>query len=288
MTFSERMGIEKPRTKIQKDSITKELRNSIWNYFDLDILDFFDDYEAYSRTNNAGYKSMINLRELLWLNFFKSPIDRCPYNNSDFVSSLRDWFFKCDWNKIYDFIEFIIANHNVNEHIELFTKHLNFVFEREMAGYRIISGIVTPIISDSDINEIENALNAPFKEIKIHLNCALELMSDKKKPDYRNSIKESISAVEYICKTITKNKNATLGEALDMLQKTGKIQIHSALNTAFDKIYGYTSSADGIRHSLIDEKTVNLDLEDATFMLTSCSAFINYLIIKSDKAGIKF
>ncbi|MGQ9708742.1 MAG: AbiJ-NTD4 domain-containing protein, partial [bacterium] len=31
----------------------------------------------------------------------------------------------------------------------------------------------------------------------------------------------------------------------------------------------------------------NLSFEDAKFMLVSCSAFINYLITKAAKAGIK-
>jgi len=35
----------------------------------------------------------------------------------------------------------------------------------------------------------------------------------------------------------------------------------------------------------MDEPT--LDIEDATFMLVSCSAFVNYLVVKAQKAGIK-
>jgi hypothetical protein len=31
----------------------------------------------------------------------------------------------------------------------------------------------------------------------------------------------------------------------------------------------------------------DLDIEDAQFMLIACSAFINYLVAKADKAGIK-
>ena len=53
----------------------------------------------------------------------------------------------------------------------------------------------------------------------------------------------------------------------------------------FEKIYGYTSDQDGIRHAILDEsKTV--EPEDALFMLVSCSAFCNYLQQKAVKAGI--
>ena len=82
---------------------------------------------------------------------------------------------------------------------------------------------------------------------------------------------------------ITKNKKATLGQALKEVKT--KVGLHGALEEAFSHLYGYTSSAEGIRHSLLDEPT--LSFEDAKFMLVSCSAFINYLVSKASKAGIK-
>jgi hypothetical protein len=42
--------------------------------------------------------------------------------------------------------------------------------------------------------------------------------------------------------------------------------------------------ADGIRHALLEEST--LDLDDAKFMLVSCSGFVNYLAAKAAKAGV--
>jgi hypothetical protein len=60
--------------------------------------------------------------------------------------------------------------------------------------------------------------------------------------------------------------------------------MHSALEQGFKKIYGYTSDDSGIRHALLEKPTV--DFEEAKYMLVSCTAFINYLIVKADKAGI--
>ena len=108
-------------------------------------------------------------------------------------------------------------------------------------------------------------------------------MANRKSPDYRNSIKEAISAVEAICNLITGEKRATLGQALKRIEE--KVSLHPALKNAFSNLYGYTSDAEGIRHALLDEP--NLGFEEAKFMLVSCSAFINYLISKASKAGIK-
>jgi len=44
------------------------------------------------------------------------------------------------------------------------------------------------------------------------LSRALELLSDRKQPDYRNSIKESISAVEATCQVFASKSRATLGD----------------------------------------------------------------------------
>ena len=55
-----------------------------------------------------------------------------------------------------------------------------------------------------------------------------------------------------------------------------KSEIHPALKTAFEKLYGYTSDANGIRHANgIGEG--NSTFAEAKYMLISCSAFINYL-----------
>ncbi|MDM1551616.1 hypothetical protein [Empedobacter falsenii] len=112
------------------------------------------------------------------------------------------------------------------------------------------------------------------------METAIELFSNKTNPDYRNSIKESISAVESICIIITEDPKVTLGQALKKLEEKGII-INKALKSGFSNLYGYTSEGDGIRHGLMEES--NLNQEDARYMLVTCSAFINYLIEKYNK-----
>jgi len=126
-------------------------------------------------------------------------------------------------------------------------------------------------------------ISKPLRGIHAHLKRALDLLADRKSPDYRNSIKESISAVEAICNLIAGKKKATLGQALKKIED--KVGLHPALKSAFSSLHGYTSNAEGIRHALLDEP--NLSFEDAKFMLVSCSAFVNYLISKASNVGIK-
>ncbi len=139
------------------------------------------------------------------------------------------------------------------------------------------------IINNEELEEISCAMVSQYEPVNTHINKALSLYADRKKPDYENSIKESISAVESICCIITgtTGSQATLGNTLKKLEKDGGVVIHGAMKAAFEKLYGYTSDSDGIRHGGIDFS--NAPAEDAKYMLVSCSAFINYLIEKQSK-----
>jgi hypothetical protein len=107
----------------------------------------------------------------------------------------------------------------------------------------------------------------------------MNLLYDRKMPDYRNSAKESISAVEALCKEISGQDKATLSDAIKTLSKDSKY--HPAFLKALDKLYAYTNDSSGIRHSLLDEDVV--DFADAKFMLLACSSFVNYVRTKSAK-----
>ena len=112
-----------------------------------------------------------------------------------------------------------------------------------------------------------------YRPVSEHLARALQLLGDREQPDYRNSIKESISAVESMAKIVTKNDGATLGDALRVLEKND--EIHPALRNGMSNLYGYTNDADGIRHAMLEQP--NLTAADAKYFLISCTAFVNYL-----------
>jgi hypothetical protein len=145
-----------------------------------------------------------------------------------------------------------------------------------MSAWRIVGSEISKLTSEEEISAIEEALTPINQQdaVSTHLATALKHLSNRQSPDYRNSIKESISAVEALCRIITDNPKATLGKALDQLAAAG-VNVHPSLKGAFDKLYGYSSDASGIRHSLSGEET--LDYDDAKFMLVSCSAFVNLL-----------
>lgn len=189
-----------------------------------------------------------------------------------------------EWNIVYDLIEFLARTYSIDVTNRGFIDRCNKVLERESSAYRFVSGRITQITSKSEIEEIDQAITSPLQIVNTHIESALQHLSDKKKPNYRNSIKESISAVEALCQKITANDKATLRQALDLIASSNNKFLAQSFKQALEKIYGYSSSSEGIRHALSDES--NLGYEDAKFMLVLCSAFVNYLISKADKVGI--
>lgn len=137
---------------------------------------------------------------------------------------------------------------------------------------------LTDITDEEEIESIEAAIGSTTKYsgANEHLKTALGFLSDRKSPDYRNSVKESISAVESLCVSISGDQKATLGSALSIIERSH--QLHPAFKKALSSLYGYTSDSDGIRHALLDESSISYS--DAKFMLVACSAFTNYVLGK--------
>ena len=282
MRFSQRQGIVSVEKAIQRESMDDELKNSLWSQLQIFYWDTFNRnmYTMMERSDFIQGSNMGPLITNLWLHYFKKAIDTIPDYFWDCVKQLRKYFFDAQWYEVYDFIEFIAAGGSETNK-ENFIEVCNSYLERENAAYRFVNGILTEITSEQEVHSIEEAIanSSPFYGVREHLTTALALMSNRQSPDFRNSIKESISAVESLCKHLAKDNNATLGEALKRLEK--ETELHPALKTAFTSLYGYTNDADGIRHALMDES--NLTKADARFMLICCSAFVNYAIDKISK-----
>ena len=276
--FSERYGYTKPSDVIIRERITSDIQNVIYNCF-VDLIEVLS-YEdtKYNRFNHT-YRS---IETEVWVHFFNGK--KTSYKYRFIQNRIEDGTY--EWYKKLDLIEYFISafadyieNNKIGLYIPVyngFVNHLNNEFKRLNFAYRIIDGLIVEITSDQEIKTIEDALNSDSENIRNHFYKALELYSKRPDGDFRNSIKESISAVEAFCRE--KTGEGTLGQALNKLESKG-IVIHKLLKSAFDKLYAYTNQPDtGVRHALMDKDGDYVpQAEEALFMLVSCSAFINYL-----------
>lgn len=281
LSFSQRMGLTPKEFPLQVDRLDDVTRMDIWNAFYQCFFDCVsDDYFIDTMTPR--------LREFciyIWADLLKRDLSKLK-TVDDITKHLKDLILNKQtlWYKVLDFCEDLLQWDSVQ--INEFGKELNDIFEHDGVGYRIVGDEIAPITNDQEIQAIKTAMTLPdqLAGARTHIATALQLLSDRENPDYRNSIKESISAVEAVCMVLVGDESASLGKALKRLEDNG-IKIHPSLKSGFSSIYGYTSDQGGIRHAMIEEGTVATQ-EDALFMLVSCSAFCHYLQQKGAQAGI--
>ncbi|HDR6217358.1 AbiJ-NTD4 domain-containing protein [Bacillus cereus group sp. MYBK249-1] len=276
MLFSQRHVFKGVRKVLQFEGIDDNLRIGLWNVMYKDCL-FPVQGEMLI---NSGITKFV---ECLWTDIFKYPVDERPLT-WDLIHDLKKYHFEREWYEIYDLIEYILKNYpNTSNYLR---DRFNTVLQQGYSAYRFIGKELSPIVSDEEIELIDEVIagEGGSNYAAQHIQNALSLLSERENPDYRNSIKESISAVESICKTIIGDSDATLGRALKRIQSTGIITLHPDLNEGLKRLYFYTSDADGIRHALKDAP--NVDFEDAKYMLVMCSSFVKYLSSKAQKAGL--
>ena len=272
-SFSERKGLKPVREAIQTDSMGDELRNSLWNGLHVAIW----DSNGFVQSRHGAMPEIDAFSEHLWFRYFKKPIDARPGfqyidRSQRILKLVRDYFFGAQWHEVYDFLEFVVEAFQKSK--PRLAEFLNGILATEMAAYRFIDGKIVDITGEQEREMLEEALgDTRFAGVSSHLERALALLADRKQPDYRNSIKESISAVEAMARVVSGNDKATLGEALKILEKSGKL--HTALKDGFSKLYGYTNDEHGIRHAMLDVPA--LSQADAKYFLLSCTSFVNYL-----------
>lgn len=268
--FSQRKGLKSVSEIIQLDSMNSDLRNSLWNALDVSLW----SSRGYLWTQH-GSPGIEPLSKELWFNYFKQPIDSRPDRNNKILEEIRNYFFGCEWFEVYDFLEFVIVYYDRS--MPRLSVLMNGILERELSAYRFVSGHLTDITDAQELAMLDSELrDSRFAGVAAHLQRGLELYANRENPDYRNSIKESISAVESMARILAENPKATLGDALRAIEKRGGL--HPALKEGFLRLYGYTSDEGGIRHAMLDEP--NLSSADARYFLLSCTSFVNYLKVQ--------
>lgn len=274
--FSDRNGIKSENTKIQYKDFDNRTRVSFVNLLNILFNSVYED-------DHESKKQLFFKRVLFHVYMQKVDFSECSwYSEEKVFEIINDTLLNDEYDGVLTLLEFVCKEFCEASHHDL-SSEFNSLFEKEYVGYRFVNKIIVNITDETEIDTIDEASESPYATVNSHISKAIALLADRNKPDYENSIKESISAVEALCEIITglKGKDATLGNMLKKIEDNGTV-IHGALKSAFNILYGYTSDANGIRHAG-DIGGPSSTFEEAKFMLVSCSAFINYLIGVSAK-----
>ncbi len=284
-TFSERQGLT-PVLDVQIKQADHGLRTDLWNFI---VREAFYPQRPMLKGHELGRR----ITEAWWCEIARLPMNGFPTWTEEATKAISAWILKtAPWNEVYDFLEVCRAafmdesdlKPQVRREIgERFEAKVNEVLEANLAGYRFIDGEITTITSPIDVEAVEGALAATdqFAEVRKHLRNALALLSDRDNPDFTNSIKESISAVEGVCRIVLGDPSVTMGDAIKRLKD--RFPAHGAFLGGMSQLYGWTSDT-GIRHTSKGE--LDPDLHDAQFMLVLCSGFVSYMLGKASTITI--
>lgn len=277
--FSDRNGIKPENTEIQLKDFDERTRISFVNI----TINTIKRYLVHSYWGSE-------LKDYFCLRLYRDVYHQIVDVNHDFdlnqlLYCIQETIVKDSYDSILTILEPIVGllnafliekeyDYKKNSIFEQF----NEVFEKEYVGYRFINGLIMPISDKIEVSTINDALKNKYEPVRKHLSKACIYLSNREKPDYENSIKESISAVESICRIITEasGNDATLGKMLNKL-KSQSVGIHGALADAFKSLYGFASNGNGIRHGS-GMGGPSSTFAEAKFMLVACSAFVNYLM----------
>jgi hypothetical protein len=154
MQFSKRYGYDESQ-KLALDSMPTSLRSRIWNAFRR----LLDEY--------PGGNDLI---PKIWDEYFKFDIDDLQTHiifdtHSYDLNGIRDAFYKLEWYKVYDFIEYLLKNipsktlvkidrSRVNS-LDDFRERIIQIFKDEGVMYRIVDTYVIPITEDVESHEVE-------------------------------------------------------------------------------------------------------------------------------------
>lgn len=207
-----------------------------------------------------------------------------PNNNStedpDIREEVEALLTKCEWFKVYDFIEALHAHfvlvdggHYSFDNAPKFTEQINSFFLEKGISWQLDSGQIVTRGDDAFEDTVKTSATVLQENdtptAASHLRYTIGALSIRPNANTAGAVAHATSAVECVLGKVTGQVGLTLGRYLD---KTPGL-LHSALNKGLDKIYGYASD-EGARHG---KEGTEPAPEEAEFVVATCAAICTYI-----------
>lgn len=286
LKFSDRYGYTTPPSILITECLPKEVENAICSVFDdlRQMLVTITNRRIHKEYKDEGL-TYTQLEVSAWRYFLherKSDLEiyngRCQEVITEFMQGHNPWFEKLNLlefviNELKEYADSVREDYYYKL-LDIIVARLNASFNELFYGYHIVDYMIIPITDPIEIESIQSAIEGGKDNVRVHLEAALSHYAKRPDPDYRNSVKESISAVECVCREIT--GESTLDRAIPKLQAKG-IQLNPQFEEGLKKMYYYTNDQrTGIRHALLEDAYVP-SIAETKYMLVVCAAFINYI-----------
>jgi len=279
LTFSQAQGLEPLPAPLRLGEVPKELRNALFAVvYDSMVL----ETTLTTRTHLLG-----RWRDIMFdmhVHLAHRPADEFDDRFEPAVALIKEIVFNARYEHVFDLLQFFVRHRQSRTTL---VRKLNATFEQHGAAYRFVEPgpTIVPIATEEEGRAVQQSFaqlgDDEFSGARKHLRDAgMYLGQPGKEAD---SVRESIHAVEAVCKVLGEAPGATLTAALGKLKN--KIPMHGSFVAALEKLYSYTNDEKGIRHALLDDEA-HVDAADARFMFGACASFVSFLIGKAREAGL--
>lgn len=222
-------------------------------------------------------------------------MDQEDYDSWHCIDRLFDHLKAAPWYYIFDFVELFSSELKKNESSYLFEeeklqkfgfksfqKEINQLFIEDNFVWRLnekgeISRNV-PEILNKIVESTQSQLQDRFEPARNHYKKAIKYIFSFP-IDSENGIKEIVSAIESVGRTIYPNAS-TLGQVIKELKKENNTP--KLLVDVIDKIYIFSNATPAIRHG--GNSQSNLEIEDAEFVFYTGVSLIRYLMKMNEKS----
>lgn len=258
MSFTDRMGIERPEPRIV-------VRNDAPESFRLFLLQIMRRYEGLKKIRSC-ICFITNEAE-----------DRNNWAENDFMKSeVISILEECPWYRIYDIIEYFY--NQVHDKLG-FERDINEYFIEKGIGWKLVDGIIETRGEAAFEYEIKESIGilgeAGLKTSQNEIREALKDLSKKPIPDVTGSVQHSVAALECLCREITGEKKSTLGRLISDHPNI----VPRPLNKVVGEVFGFSSEQG--RH-LREGRTPNY--EEAELVVHLCASVCTYLSRKQFNA----
>ena len=251
--------------------------------------------ELIAREYIEGWRAVI--RELQRIARY-TPIEYSNRTPEFYIETCETLITGLSWEKVFDFCErlhnylakdvsyyddengFTITTPQ-SEVQEFISVELQRLFSEEGLAFDFCDGLVQrrgrkhtiEIVSKAQVVMGDSRLISARK----HYNKALQFFRTPSKPDFENTVKEAVCAVEAAGRTLFPTaKVTTLGDLVKWLTNTEDIQLPKSISQTLTGLYGFRSSGEGVGHGGAEGGTVTAEL--AEYVLSVAASQIILLV----------
>lgn len=202
-----------------------------------------------------------------------------------------------EWDKVYDFCERLhghlasAVGYTWNDEFQETTSkaqvqtyisdELQRLFNEESLAFEFSQGMVSRRGRKHTVEVTTRAqvvLGDPrLASARRHYDKAMNFFRSPSKPDYENSVKEAVCAVEAAGKVLfPTSKSSTLGELAKWLANTTEVSVPKALAQTVTAIYAYRCGGNEVGHGGADGGVATAEV--AEYVLAVCASQIIYFV----------